>query len=199
MRLDADGLKTAPAGKARRWAAEMTNNMIKSFDDFKNLLAELFGQPLNQEAGLAAQDFWKNVSPIAEGVSQGTIAINVDVLRLSLAFPENKTYQVWKGLAIFIFLVALPVFIFSWKIALGILAASVITHFIGNVKRRAKGHKFVADIQASIAAGDMAKGLGNLCAHYIAGDVQLASGTGRAHWPQLPSDVLTVKRNFIQI
>ncbi len=183
----------------RPLAAEMTSIMIKSFDDFKNLLSELFGQTLNQEAEVAAQDFWKNVSSIAEGVSQGTIAINVDVLSLSLAFPEYKTYQVWKGLAVFIFLVALPVFFFSWKIALGILAASVITHSIGNVKRRATGHKFVADIQTSIATGDMAKGLGNLCAHYIAGHVQLASSSGRAHWPQLPSDVLTGKRDFIKV
>ena len=172
---------------------------LKSFDDFKNLLAELFGQSLNQEAEVAAQDFWKNVSPIAEGVSQGTIAINVDVLSLSLAFPEYKTYQVWKGLAVFIFLVALPGFFFSWKIALGILAASVITHSIGNLKRRATGHKFVADIQASIATGDMAKGLGKLCAHYIAGHLQLASVTGRAHWPQIPSDVLTGQRTLIQV
>ena len=74
----------------------------------------------------------------------------------------------------------------------------MIIHTTGTVKRRATGNKFVADIQASIAAEDMAKGLGNLCAHYIAGNVQLASGVGRAHWPQLPSDVLTGKQNFIQ-
>jgi hypothetical protein len=173
--------------------------MIKTSDDFKKLLAELFGQPLNQQAEVAAQDFWQNVSLIAEGVSHGSIAINVDVLSLSLAFPEYKTYQVWKGLAIFIFLGSLPVFLFSWEIALGILAASLITRSIGNAKRRATGHKFVTDIQASIATGDMAKGLGNLCAHYIAGHIQLASDSGRAHWPQLPSDVLTGKKIFIQV
>ena len=177
----------------------MTNNPIKSFDNFKNLLAELFGQPLNKESEVAAQDFWKNISPIAEGITQGTIIISVDVLSLSLAFPEYKTYQVWKGLAIYVFLAALPVFFFSWKIALGILAASVITHSIGNVKRRATGRKFAADIHASISGSDIAKGLVNLCAHYIAGNVQLASGTGRAHWPQFPSDVFTGNRNFIKV
>ncbi|MBW1977820.1 MAG: hypothetical protein JRI79_07610 [Deltaproteobacteria bacterium] len=173
--------------------------MVKSFDDFKNLLADLFGQPLNQEAEVAAEDFWKNVTVIAEGVSQGNIAINVDILSLSLAFPEYKTYQVWKGLAIFVFLVALPVLFFSWKISLGILVASIIIYSIGNAKRRAAGRRFVSDIQASIAAGDMAKGLGKLCAHYIAGHLQLASVTGRAHWPQIPSDVLTGQRTLIQV
>lgn len=173
--------------------------MVKSFDDFKNLLVDLFGQPLNQEAEVAARDFWKNVSLIAEGVSQGNIAINVDVLSLSRAFPEYKTYQVWKGLGIFIFLAALPVFFFSWKTSVGILAASMIIYSMGNAKRRAIGQRFVSDIQASITAGDMAKGLGKLCAHYIAGHLQLASVTGRAHWPQMPSDVLTGQRTFIQV
>ena len=76
----------------------MINNMNMSLDDFKNLLAELFGQPLNQEAEVAARDFWQNVSPIAEGVSQGTIAINVDVLRLSLAFLNIKRIKFGKAL-----------------------------------------------------------------------------------------------------
>ncbi len=152
--------------------------MIKSFDDFKNLLAELFGQSLNQEAEVAAQDFWKNVSPIAEGVSQGTIAINVDVLSLSLAFPEYKTYQVWKGLAVFIFLVALPGFFFSWKIALGILAASVITHSIGNLKRRATGHKFVADIQAPLQPETWQRALGIFVLTTLQGMYSLHLATG---------------------
>ena len=169
-----------------------------SLDDFKRLLTDLFGQPLNQKAEVAAQDFWENVSAIADGVSQGSISIHVDVLALARTFPEYKTYQVWKGLAILAFVVALPVFIFSWKIALGILAASVLTHAIGNAQRRVTGQRFVADIQASIAAEDMAKGLGNLCAQYIAGNVQLASSLGRAHWPQFPSDILTGQQNFIQ-
>lgn len=169
-----------------------------SLDDFKSVLADLFGQPLNEKAEVAAQDFWQNISAISDGVSQGSISINVDVLALARAFPQYKTYQVWKGLAILVFVVALPVFFFSWKAALGVLAASVVCHAIGNVQRRVTGQKFVSDIQAAIAAEDVSKGVGNLCAQYIAGNVQLTSGLGRAHWPQPPSNVLTGEQNFIQ-
>ncbi|MCF7981915.1 MAG: hypothetical protein K9K86_08015 [Pseudomonadales bacterium] len=169
-----------------------------SLDDFKSILTDLFGQPLNDKAEVAAQDFWQNVSAISEGVSQGSIAINVDVLSLARAFPEYKTYQVWKGLAILVFVLALPIFIFSWQIALGILVASAVCHAVGNMQRRVTGQRFVSDIQAAITAGDVSKGIANLCAQYIAGNVQLASSLGQAHWPQRPSDVLTGKRSLIQ-
>jgi len=105
---------------------------------------------------------------------------------------------VWKGLAIPVFLVALPIFIFSWKIALVLIAASVVVYALGNVHCRATGQRLVSGIRSSVAAGDLSKGLGYLCAHYIAGNVQLASDLGRAHWPQFPSDVLTGQQNFIQ-
>jgi len=174
------------------------SNVNMPLDDFKSLLSELFGQPLNQKAEVAAQDFWQNILAMADGISRGSISINVDVLALARAFPEYKGYQVWQGLAILMFLVALPVFIFSWKIALGLIVGSIVVYFIGNIKRRIMGQKFVSGIQSAVAAGDMVKGLGSLCAHYIAGNVQLASGLGRAHWPQLPSNVLTGEQNFIQ-
>lgn len=174
------------------------NNMNMSINDFKNLLTDLFGQPLNQKAEVAALDFLQNISFIAEGISQDSIIINVDVLSLARAFPEYKTYQVWKGISILLFIIALPIFIFSWKIALIIIAAGIVFHVIGNLKRRVTGQRFVAGIKAAIVAGDMSRGLGNLCAQYIAGNVQLASDIGRAHWPQIPSDVLTGKQNFIK-
>ena len=177
---------------------KIMSNVNMSFDDFKILLVNLFGQPLNQKTEVAAQDFWQNISAMADGISQGSIVINVDVLALARAFPEYKGYQVWKGLAIFVFLVALPVFIFSWKIAIGLIVGSIVVPAISNIHRRNTGHKFVSGIQLAVAAGDMSKGLGNLCAHYIAGNVQLASGLGRAHWPQLPSDILMGKQNDIQ-
>ncbi len=175
----------------------MTNANM-SFADFKNVLADLFGQPLNQKAEVAAQNFWQNVSAISDGVSRGSIAINVDVLALARAFPEYKTYQVWKGLSIIVFLIALPVFIFSWKIALGIVAASVVCHTTGNMRRRVSGQRFVSDLRAAITAGDVSTGIGNLCAQYIAGNIQLFSSLGQARWPQLPSDVLTGQQNFIR-
>jgi hypothetical protein len=168
-----------------------------SFDDFKNVLADLFGQPLNQKAEVAAQDFWKNVSDISEGVSQGNIGINVDILALARAFPEYKRYQVWKGLSIIVFLVALVVLIFSWKFAIVIVVAGVVFHIIGNVQRRASGQKFISGLREAVTAGDVSKGIGNLCAQYIAGNIQLSSNLGRAHWPQLPSDVLNGQQNFI--
>ncbi|MBW2664223.1 MAG: hypothetical protein JRD93_20165 [Deltaproteobacteria bacterium] len=174
------------------------SNVNIPFYDFKRLLSDLFGQPLNQKAEVAAHDFWQNISAMADGISQGSIAINVDVLALARAFSEYKGDQVWKGLAIFVFWVARLVFIFSWKIALGLIFGSIVVHAIGNIQRRNTGQKFVSGIQSAVAVGDMSKGLGNLCAHYIAGNVQLASGLGLAHWPQLPSDVLTGKQNFIQ-
>lgn len=169
-----------------------------SFNDFKNILADLFGQPLNEKAEMAAQDFWQNITPISEGILQGSISVNVDVLALARAFPEYKTYQVWKGLAIFVFIFALPIFIFSWKIAIGILAASILCHAIVNVQRSVTGRKFVSNIQAAISTRNVSEGITNLCAQYIAGNVQLSSSLGRAHWPQAPSDVLTGGKNFIQ-
>jgi len=172
--------------------------MNMSLDDFKSVLAELFGQPLNEKAEAATQDFWRNVYAISEGVSQGSIVINVDVLALARAFPEYKIYQIWKGLTILVFVVALPIFIFSWEIAIGVLVVSVVCHVIGNIQRRLTGQKFISNIQAAIATGDISKGIANLCAQYIAGNVQLASSHGSAHWPQIPSDVLTGQQNFIQ-
>ena len=168
-----------------------------SLDDFKSLLTDLFGQPLNQEAEVAARDFWQNISAITEGVSQGSISIYPDFIFLARDFPEYKKYAVWKGLAILIFLISLLVFIFSWKIAIFILALSVVCHIIGNLQRRVSGQKFVSGIKTSIMARDVSKGVGKLCAHYIAGHVLLVSNIGRAHWPRFPSAVLTGKQDFI--
>ncbi|MBW2595808.1 MAG: hypothetical protein JRC93_07500 [Deltaproteobacteria bacterium] len=167
-----------------------------SLDDFKSLLADLFGQPLKQEAEVATRDFWQNISAITDGVSQGSISIYPDFLFLSRDFPEYKKHYVWKGLAILIFLISLPVFIFSWGIAIFILALSVICHITGNLQRKVSGQKFVSGIKTSIIARDLSKGVGKLCAHYIAGHVLLVSNIGRAHWPRLPSDVLTGKQDF---
>ena len=168
-----------------------------SLDNFKSILADLLGQPLNEKADVAAQDFWQNACAISEGVSQGRITIHVDVLALARAFPEYKTYQVWKGLAILVFLIALPVFIFSWITALGILAAGVACYAIGNMQRRVSGQKYVLELKTAVVAGDVSKGIGNLCAQYIAGHVQLASSLGQAHWPQYPSNILTGEQNLI--
>lgn len=170
---------------------------LNSFDDFKSLLVDLFGQPLNQEAEMAARDFWQNISAITDGISQGSIFIYPDFLFLSRDFPEYKKLYVWKGPAIFIFLFSLPVFIFSWEIAIFILALSVVCHIIGNSQRRFLGKKFASDIKTSIITRDVSKGVGKLCAHYIAGHVLLVSNIDRAHWPRFPSAVVTGKRDFI--
>ena len=169
-----------------------------TLEEFKAVLAELFGQPLNAKAEVAAEDFWGNLSIIEEGVTQGSIAIRVDSSRIARAFPEYRTYQVWKGLAIVLFLIALPVLLFSWQIALCTVLASVLCHTFGNAQRLQSGKMFVSAVVTAIAAGDVKNGTGNLCAQYIAGNVQLESRLGGVHWPRYPSDVLTGQERTVE-
>ena len=118
----------------------MTDNKI-SFQDFKKLLSELFGQPLNENAEEFARDFWQNIAAIADGVSQGSIGIRVDMLTLGHSLPEYGSYHVWKGAGTLIFLIALPIFIFSWKIAIGFLFGGIVLRSISNIVRGNAGRR----------------------------------------------------------
>jgi len=164
--------------------------MDVTFDQFKDILSEIFGQPLNPESEGVARDFWANMEPIAQGVVSGTIRVRVDLLALARVMPQYKSYQTWKGLGCMAFLVGAAAFLFSWKLGMAMLVGSAVASAMADRQRRISGREFVSGIQGEIKAGRTARGAGRLCAHYIAGHVQLATGNKGVHWPENPSDVL---------
>lgn len=164
---------------------------------FQETISEVFGQPLTNQAEEASQDFWNHWNEILHSIDDDSMHINVDMLFLSKNFPEYGRYNVWKGLSIIVLLVGLILFIFSWKIAVATLIVGIGLRFYGNAVKSRGGQRFIEELKSKIIQHET-KGMAKLCAHYIAGNIQLTSNRGQAHWPAYPSCVFGGEMKFIK-
>lgn len=156
--------------------------------EFQETISEVVGQPLTNEAEEASSDFWNHWDIILNSIYNDLMWINVDMLFMSKNFPERGRYYAWKGLSIIILLVGFILFIFSWKIAVAILIFGFGLRLCGNAVKSRDAQRFVEELKSEIIQ-DETKGMAKLCAHYIAGTIQLASNRGQSHWPAYPSCV----------
>lgn len=170
----------------------------KPLIEFIERLQELFGQPLNDRAALAAEDFFHHMDAIRAGITSGQIHIGVDMLFLSLKFPEYTRYQAWKGIGWILLPVALIVFFFSWKISVLIIAASFFFFVLGSYKRHSDGQRFQKELVAGVSNKSDQDGMAKICAHYIAGTIGFLTPSFQAHWPLYPSTIFTGERLFIE-
>lgn len=168
-----------------------------SLKTFQEQIEAVVGQPLTPAADLAAEDFWRNWSAIFEGIANDSIILNPDMIFLSRNFPEYGRYHIWKGLALIAFLVGIVLLFFYWPAGVILLLVGVGCNFYSKFKKVADGKKFIEELRKEVIQNLLSKGVAKLCAHYIAGTIQLASANGQAHWPQYPSDVITGDKNFI--
>jgi hypothetical protein len=168
-----------------------------SLQKFQEQIEAAFGQPLTSTASLAAEDFWRNWSAFLERISNDSITLNPDMLFLSRNFPEYGRYHIWKGLTITSLLIGAVLLFFYWPVGVILLLLSVGCYFFSKYKKVADGKRFIKGLRKELIQNPLSKGMAKLCAHYIAGTIQLESTDGRAHWPQYPSNVITGKIEFI--
>jgi len=166
--------------------------------EFIERLQELLGQPLNDRAALAADDFLRHMDAIRDGIASKQIRIGVDMLFLALNFPEYKRYHVWKGVGWILLPVALIVFFLSWKISVSIVAASFFFFALGNYKRHSDGRRFQEELVEGASNESDPDGMAKICAHYIAGTIGFLTPSFRVSWPLYPSTVFTGERRFIE-
>lgn len=164
---------------------------------FKEQIEAVFKQSLTSAASLAAEDFWRNWSVIFEGISNDSIIIKTDMLFLSRNLPEYGKYHIWKGLALISFLAGIVLLFFYWQAGVIIIVVGVCSNFYSKFKKVAAVKKFTEDMRKEIIQNPLSMGMAKLCAHYIAGIIQLSSAKGKAHWPQYPSNVITGEIEFI--
>lgn len=169
-----------------------------SLIEFIERLQELLGQPLNDRAALVADDFFRHMDAIRAGITSGEIRIGVDMLFLSLNFPEYKRYQAWKGIGWLLLPVALIVFFFSWKISVLIIAASLLFFALGSYKRHSDGRSFQVELVEGASNEGSPDGMAKICAHYIAGTISFLTPSFQAHCPLYPSTVFTGEHRFIE-
>jgi len=168
-----------------------------SVHKFQEIISEIFGQPLTNQAEEASQDFWNHWNEILNSINDDSMHINVDMLFLSRNFPEYGRYNIFKGLSIILLLVGLVLLFFSWMIAVATLIASFVLRSYGNSVKSKSGQRFIEELKSEIIKNE-AKGMANLCAHYIAGTIQLLTNRGQAHWPAYPSCVFGGDVKFIK-
>ena len=168
-----------------------------SLDEFKSELEGLFGQPLTEPAEAAAKDFWENWSSFSLAISNRSLAVHTDALRLGMQFPEYKRYHVWKGTGTVALLVGLVTVWFFWPVGVAFIVGGIALHMWGSRVRYRDASDFAENLMKEATLNPAKGGYAGLCSHYIAGTIQLASPQGAAHWPQYPSDALTGTRSFI--
>jgi hypothetical protein len=168
-----------------------------SLIEFIERLQELLGQPLNDRASFTAEDFFRHMDAIRAGINSGEIRIGVDMLYLSLNFPEYKRYQAWKGVGWILLPVALIVLLFSWKISAFIIGISLFFFAFGSYKRHSDGRSFQIELVEGAKEGGL-DGMAKICAHYIAGTVGLLTPTFQAFCPLYPSTVFTGEHRYIK-
>lgn len=176
----------------------MVHKPEHSLAEFIERLQELLGQPLNDRAALAAEDFLRHMDAIRAGITSNQIRIGVDMLFLALNFPEYKRYHVWKGIGWILLPVSLVTFFFSWKISVSIIAASFSFFELGNYKRHSDGRRFQEKLVKGASTTNDPDGMAIICAHYIAGSIGFLTPSFRASWPLYPSTVFSGEHRFIE-
>jgi len=165
--------------------------MNLSLNQFVSLLEEKYGQALKPQARIGAEDFWKYLENIKDGILSDEIDITIDMFSIARAFPEYASHQTWKGLSILFLVAAVPLFFYNWIFGALSVVVGIVVKVLGNMVLRSNGQRFVRDIADGMRKNDLSSGIGSLCAYYLSGMVQLSSAKGYSSWPHFPSNVIT--------
>ena len=168
-----------------------------SLDEFKAQIEVLFGQPLTRPASDAAEDFREHWSSLSVLIAHRSLATRVDALALGMNFLQHKRYHIWKGAGKVAVLLGIISIWFLWQLGIFFIVVGAGLHFWGGRVKFNDAKSFSEDLMEEVTLSPSDGGYARLCAHYIAGTIQLASPTGSAHWPQFPSNVVTGKQTFI--
>ncbi|MBW2562217.1 MAG: hypothetical protein JRE40_15365 [Deltaproteobacteria bacterium] len=178
-----------------------------TFEEFKNNLSTFFREPLTSKAEMIAFNFWTNWQEIINHVESRKlrIALPSSVLDnyVSKNYPRYKMFKKIKNASI----ITLPiVVIFSFGLAIKftmpeaiIFTALVITpaalagmlpYSYMEVTKFAHGRNLLNKIEIGIESDEPTRGMMNLCATYISGQIGLQTENGIAFWPDYPAVAL---------
>lgn len=164
-----------------------------TLEAFRQQIRSVLGQPdLTPPVAKVVEDFWNSWSPFETAVAAGTVSLSVDMFHLGRNFPDYKRYHPWKGAGKLILALAFVIVWFQWIFGAIVGLIGFALHIYGEHLRKADGQRFMKSLITSVTEGTPT-GMANLCAHYIAGTVELVNGPSRAYWPLYPSNVLTGK------
>ena len=175
----------------------MKNENI-SFEEFTGQIERLFGKSLTPPAIQAAADFWDHWTAFMQLVSERHLSAHVDPFFLAHNFSQYSRYRTWKGAGLVCLVLGLLVVWFVWPIGIALFAIGISLHIFGNRVRFNDAKTFTEEVMKDATLNAANAGFARLCAHYIAGIVQLATPVASAHWPQHPSNVITGTRTFIE-
>jgi hypothetical protein len=164
-----------------------------SLKTFRQQIRSVSGQPdLTPPVAEVVEDFWNSWSSFETSIAGGTVSLSVDMFRLGSIFPERKRYHPWKGAGKLILMLAFLLVWFQWMFGAMVGLIGLALHIYGEHLRKADAQRFMESLIAGVTEGTPT-GMANLCAHYVAGTVELVNGPSRAYWPLYPSNVLTGK------
>lgn len=169
-----------------------------TLEDFTHQIERLFGKSLTPPAIQAVVDFWNHWATFTHLISQRQLSAHVDPFFLAHNFPQYKRYHTWKGAGSVSLVLGLLVFWFVWPIGVALLVGGIALHMFGNRVRFNDARAFAEEVMKQAALNAADGGFARLCAHYIAGIIQLAIPTTSAHWPQHPSNIITGSQTFIE-
>ena len=168
-----------------------------SLDEFKAQIETQSGQSLTKPASDAAEDFWEHWASFSALIAQHSLTVHVDALQLGMNFPQYKRYHIWKGAGTTAILLGIVSVWFLWQLGAFSIVVGIGLHLWGGRVKFNDARNLSEELMVEVTLNPSDGGYARLCAHYIAGTIQIVSPTGSAHWPEFPSNVVTGQRVFV--
>lgn len=168
--------------------------------EFHRRVEDELGLRLTKATAWAAVDIWGNWSAFAQGIAEGWITVDIDKPAFFRKFRHRAGYRTWKEIAPVSLALAAVCSLFSWLLAVAVAVTGTCVCLYARRAQEFETRQFNSNLRHGVAhATDEIRHrwMAILAAHYIAGAVELVSEDGRAHWPQVPSDVLTGRTRLV--
>ncbi len=164
--------------------------------EFSSRTAEKFGKPLNQKAVVAVKDvhrFWVDISV---GIKQNTLSVALNHASLAHKYREHSRQKL-KSAGIFLAAMGLAGLFIKWPFGVAAIVLGCLVFYAAKKSQDQTSRRFASQLAEDLADPSKTEAMETLASLYISGILTLESDTGKAHWPQYPSDVFTGETRFI--
>lgn len=191
--------RTVPPGRLPMVSRRRAVGNHPTLVEFQRQIEAVLGRSLTPAAGLAVADFWTHWKAWSDGFAQQTLKVEVDAdgWQSTQGLGRQVSYQTWQKLARPIVFTGLILLLFIWQAALVIITLGITVHLCAGYMRSRGASRLAEELVREVKHTSCVAGMAKLCAQYILGIIALVSATGRAHWPDYPSNALTGKRASI--